>query len=153
MRWLLPSIVLWVLVSSAAWGAPAWGTTCVDHYADLYHVPRELVLAIIEVESSWQPHAISRKGAVGLMQLMPTTAVAFGVRNRFRAEENVAGGVAYLAVLLRRFGGDLRLVTAAYFAGERRIAERGLSFSSPEVYADVHRVAAVYRRLKIESRR
>ncbi|MGH9631401.1 MAG: lytic transglycosylase domain-containing protein, partial [Bryobacteraceae bacterium] len=54
-----------------------------------------------------------------LMQLMPATAVMFGVHNRFRIEENIQGGVAYLSWLQRRFHGDLRLVTAAYFAGER----------------------------------
>ena len=71
------------------------------------------------------------KGAAGLMQLMPATAVTFGVRNRFRMEENVQGGVAYLAWLQQRFRGDLRLVTAAYFAGENAIASHGLSYSSP----------------------
>ena len=56
-----------------------------DHYAAVYQVPRELVHSIIEVESGWQPHAVSNKGAVGLMQLMPATAVTFGVRTASRS--------------------------------------------------------------------
>ena len=124
---------------------------CANYYADRYGVPRELVHAVIEVESAWQPHAVSPAGAVGLMQLMPATAATFGVSNRFRIEENVRGGVAYLARLMRRFQGDLRLVTAAYFTGEKRIAARGLSYQSPEVYEYVSRVAKVYRRKRLEA--
>ena len=126
---------------------------CANYYADRYGVPRELVHAVIEVESAWQPHAISPAGAVGLMQLMPATAMTLGVRNRFRIEENVRGGVAFLAWLMRRFQGDLRLVTAAYFAGENRIAVRGLSCRSPEVYEYVGRVAKVYRKKRLETLR
>lgn len=117
-----------------------------DLYADWYGVPRELVHAVIEVESGWQPAAVSSKGAAGIMQLMPATAVTFGIRNRFRVDQNIRAGVAYLARLMARFGGDLRLVTAAYFAGEQRIAARGLAFDSREVYGYVRKVAAVYRR-------
>jgi soluble lytic murein transglycosylase-like protein len=68
-----------------------------DYYAAAYRVPPELVHAIIEVESAWQSHAISTKGAAGLMQLMPATAVTFGVTNRFEVKQNIRGGVAYLA--------------------------------------------------------
>jgi soluble lytic murein transglycosylase-like protein len=126
---------------------------CANYYADRYGVPRELVHAVIEVESVWQPHAVSPAGAVGLMQLMPATAVTFGVSNRFRIEENVRGGVAYLAWLMRRFDGDLRLVTAAYYAGETRIALRGLDCRSPEVYEYVSKVARVYRMKRLETLR
>ena len=71
----------------------------VRYYAERYHVSTELVEAIIDQESSWEPYALSSKGAAGLMQLMPNTAVRFGVRNRFRVDENIKGGVAYLAWL------------------------------------------------------
>jgi soluble lytic murein transglycosylase-like protein len=124
---------------------------CADFYASRYGVPRELVYAVIEVESAWQPFAVSSKGAAGLMQLMPATAMRFGVRNRFRTEENVEGGVAYLAHLHTRFRGDLRLVTAAYFAGENAVASQGLSYRSPEVYRYVSEVARIYRRKRMES--
>jgi soluble lytic murein transglycosylase-like protein len=146
--------LLWFCaLSGAAVGADTQiaALACANYYADRYGVPRELVHAVIEVESAWQPHAISPAGAVGLMQLMPATAVTLGVRNRFRIEENVRGGVAYLAWLMRRFQGDLRLVTAAYFAGENRIAVRGLSYRSPEVYEYVSRVAKVYRKKRLET--
>ncbi len=89
-----------------------------DYYATAFRVPPELVHAIIEVESAWQAHAMSTKGAAGLMQLMPATAVTFGVTNRFDVQQNIRGGVAYLARLMKLFNGDLRLATAAYVAGE-----------------------------------
>ena len=126
---------------------------CADFNAERYGVPPELVHAIIEVESAWNPYAVSSKGAVGVMQLMPATAAAFGVRNRFRIEENVAAGVAYLSWLWLRFGGDLRLVTAAYFAGEDRISRWRLNYRSPEVCRYVAQVARVYRRERLETLR
>jgi soluble lytic murein transglycosylase-like protein len=138
--------------------APAWcedmrtrALICADFYAERYGVARELVHAIIEVESAWRPYAISSKGAAGLMQLMPATAATFGVRNRFHIEENIQGGVAYLSWLQQRFHGDLRLVAAAYFAGENRIAARGLRYSSPEVYRYVSRAAEICRREGMEA--
>src|SRR5215831_8238332 len=116
-----------------------------DYYATVYRVPPELVHAIIEVESAWQAHAMSTKGAVGLMQLMPATAVTFGVTNRFDAEQNIRGGVAYLARLMKLFDGDLRLVAAAYLTGENRILPVGLAYSDAEVYRYVSKVARLYR--------
>jgi soluble lytic murein transglycosylase-like protein len=74
-----------------------------DAYADHYRVPRALVHAIIEQESSWQMEALSKKGAAGLMQLMPGTAKTYGVRNLYSVTDNLSGGVQYLANLLRRF--------------------------------------------------
>lgn len=131
----------------------------VEYYATLYGVPVELVESIISEESSWDPYAVSEKGAVGLMQLMPETAVRFGVRNRFRPDENIRGGLAYLAWLSREFGGDLRLVAAAYYVGEAPIRVRKLNYCSADVEAYVRRVAASYRarrrqklRLKLASR-
>ena len=116
-----------------------------EYYALLYRVPVELVEAIIDEESGWNPYAVSRKGAVGLMQLMPQTAAKFGVRNRFRLDENIKGGVAYLAWLMDEFRGDLRLVTAAYYVGEGPILLRRLDYSSADVQGYVRRVARRYR--------
>lgn len=129
--------------------AAAW----IEHYSRVYEVPVELVEAVIEVESSWDPYAVSSKGAVGLMQLMPGTAVRFGVWNRFRIQENIRAGVAYLAWLTRVFDGDLRLVTAAYLVGESPIRARELAYSSPEAYRYVSRVAELYRAKRIEKSR
>jgi soluble lytic murein transglycosylase-like protein len=123
----------------------------VESYSRAHQVPVELVEAVIEVESSWSPHAVSPKGAVGLMQLMPATAVRFRVRNRFDIEENIRGGVAYLAWLIGLFEGDLRLAVAAYFVGESQILLRGLAYSSPEVFRYVRRVAQLYRAKRLET--
>src|SRR5262245_44363137 len=90
-------------------------------YAMVHKIPVELVHAIIEVESGWKPHAVSSKGACRLMQLMPGTAAGFGVANRFNIEQNIRAGVEYLGNLTFLFKGDLRLVLAAYVAGEERI--------------------------------
>ena len=117
----------------------------VVYYAHSYRVPVELVEAIIDEESGWNPFAVSSKGAAGIMQLMPGTAIRFGVRNRFRLDENIHGGVAYLSWLNQRFRGDLRLMTAAYYVGEYPISMRGLDYSSPDVQGYVKRVAARYR--------
>lgn len=122
----------------------------VDYYSVQYGVPSDLIYSIIEVESGWQPDAISSKGAVGLMQLMPATAVTFGVTNRFVVQENIRGGVAYLAHLLRLFHGDLRLVTAAYLAGEDRILSAGSKFSSAAVFQYVTKVALLYRQIRLK---
>jgi soluble lytic murein transglycosylase-like protein len=116
-----------------------------QYYAAAYCVPVELVAAIIDEESGWNPYAVSKKGAAGIMQLMPATAMRFGVRNRFAVKENIRGGVAYLAWLTKRFDGDLRLITAAYYVGEDRISSRGLEYSSPDVLDYVLRVAQRYR--------
>ncbi len=142
-------IVLFWLVGVARGGEPPalrdYSARCAEYYANVYHVPVELVDAVVEVESDWQSYAVSPKGAAGLMQLMPATAVRLGVRNRFRIEENLRAGIEYLAWLMHIFGGDLRLVIAAYYVGERPILSRGLEYSSPDVYRYVSHVARLYR--------
>jgi soluble lytic murein transglycosylase-like protein len=149
MAHLLSSKLSWLLVSwGVLWAGQSECATAMqwaDYYAAAYRVPPELVHAIIEVESAWQPRAVSNKGAAGLMQLMPATAATFGVTNRFAIEQNIRGGVAYLARLLKQFNGDLRLVTAAYVAGEERIRSAGLRYSNAEVFADVSKVARLYQ--------
>lgn len=118
----------------------------VEYYASVYHVPAELVAAIIDEESGWNPCAISKTGvAAGIMQLTRATAIRFGVSNRFLVQENIRGGVAYLAWLKQKFNGDLRLITAAYYVGEYTISSRGLDYSSPDVQGYVKRVAHRYR--------
>src|SRR6266436_8453746 len=124
---------------------------CAASYASAFEVPVELVDAVIQVESGWNPYAVSRKGAAGLMQLMPATAIRFGVHDRFDIEENIRGGVAYLAWLIRLFKGDLRLAVAAYQVGESQILSRGLAYSSQEVFEYVSRVAQVYRAMRRET--
>jgi len=84
----------------------------------------KLLHALVIVESAYRPRAVSRVGAGGLTQLMPATAAALGVHDRFAPETNLLGGADYLARLLLRFG-DLRLALAAYNAGPARVAELG----------------------------
>jgi soluble lytic murein transglycosylase-like protein len=86
--------------------------------AERHNVDPALVRAVIETESGWNPGAMSRKGAAGLMQLIPTTAQRFGVNDRFSPQQNVEAGVKYLKVLLQRYDGNLDLALAAYNAGE-----------------------------------
>lgn len=83
-----------------------------------FGVDEAVVRAVIHAESAYNPTAISRAGAQGLMQLMPATARRFGVSDAFDATQNITGGVQYLAWLLKRFNGDLTLAAAGYNAGE-----------------------------------
>jgi len=83
-----------------------------------FGVDEAIVRAIIHAESAYNPNALSRVGAQGLMQLMPGTARRFGVSNAFDAAQNIRGGVKYLAWLLKRFNGNLTLAAAGYNAGE-----------------------------------
>ena len=89
--------------------------------AERYGVDYALVKAVIKAESNFDPLAISRAGAKGLMQLMPGTANAVGVTNSFHPEENINGGVRYLRYLLDLFNGDLHLALAGYNAGENAV--------------------------------
>jgi soluble lytic murein transglycosylase-like protein len=115
-------------------------------YAQHYRVPVELVRAIVPSESNWQPCAVSHKGAVGLMQLMPATASRLGVRERCNLNQNISAGVRYLALLMRQFHNDLRLVAAAYYAGEVVIGRRSLAYRNPDVVAYVAKIRTTYLR-------
>src|SRR6267378_2786707 len=95
--------------------------------SERYGVPERLVQAVIRVESAFNPHAVSVKGAQGLMQLMPQTASMLGVRNSFDPQQNIDGGVRHLRGLIDRFGNDLPMALAAYNAGEKAVvAYRGI---------------------------
>jgi soluble lytic murein transglycosylase-like protein len=90
----------------------------VHETAERHRVDPALVRAVIEAESNWNPSAVSRKGAQGLMQLAPGTAERFGVGDAFNPKQNLDGGVRYLRMLLERYNGDLNRSLAAYNAGE-----------------------------------
>lgn len=116
----------------------------VSAYAEHYHVAVALVRSIVQQESGWHVCAVSPKGAVGLMQLMPQTAERLGVRNRCDANQNISGGVRYLAWLIRKFKGDFRLAVAAYYAGENAIAHKGLRYGNPDVITYVAQVQRLF---------
>lgn len=95
--------------------------------ANRHKVDPAMVMAIIMAESSYNPKAISKKGAKGLMQLMPTTARSLGVKDSFNPEHNINAGVRYYKKLLNQFDGDVKLALAAYNAGSRKVREhRGI---------------------------
>jgi hypothetical protein len=97
----------------------------VQSTAARHGVDANLVRAVIETESGGNPSAVSRKGAVGLMQLMPTTALELGVKNMYSASENLEAGVRYLHTLLDRYGNDLDKALAAYNAGAGAVDRAG----------------------------
>lgn len=143
MRWLLLFTLLFSWVASAQ-ADPVPAASYVQHYAAHYGVPPELIGALIDVESRWNPNAISNKGAMGLMQLMPATARRFGAFDPFNPEQNIAAGTRYVTVLMWEFHGDLRLVAAAYYAGDLEVGRRQLNYHNPQVIAYVEAVRRQY---------
>ncbi len=114
--------------------------------AERHNLDPALVKAVISTESGWNPLAVSRKGAVGLMQLIPETAERFGVGNSFDPAQNVEGGTMYLKSLLDRYNGDLNKTLAAYNAGERAVDESGGVPAIPETQRYVQKVTDAYFR-------
>jgi soluble lytic murein transglycosylase-like protein len=109
-----------------------------------HNVDPKLVKAVINAESNWNPKAVSQKGALGMMQLMPKTASDMGVGNPLNAEENIEGGVKYLRWLIDRFRGNLSLAIAAYNAGPSTVEKFGGIPSIPETLKYVRRVMNEY---------
>lgn len=103
-----------------------------------------LVLAIMRIESAFDPRALSPMGAMGLMQLMPGTAQRFGVADPWNAAQNLAGGVAYLRFLLERYDGDVALAAAAYNAGEGAVDKYGGVPPYVETTAYVQALRSIY---------
>lgn len=115
-----------------------------------FGVEEAVVRAIIHAESAFNPTALSRVGAQGLMQLMPATARRFGVTDSFDANQNIRGGVQYLAWLLRRFNGNLTLAAAGYNAGEGAVDRHGGVPPYRETQYYVQRVAQLAARYRGE---
>jgi soluble lytic murein transglycosylase-like protein len=111
----------------------------------LYQIPENLVRAVIMVESGFNPRAVSRADAKGLMQLVPATANRMLVDDIFDPRQNIYGGVRYLRVLANLFNGDLFLTLAAYNAGEGAVVKFGGIPPYPETQAYVARVVSYYR--------
>ena len=123
----------------------------VIRYADEYRLSPALLLAVMKAESSFDPTVISKAGAVGLMQLIPETAIRHGVRNLYDTRDNIGGGARHLRYLLDRFHGNIRLALAAYNAGEKKVDRyrRIPPFKETQLY--VKKVMGYYREYRSQS--
>ncbi len=118
--------------------------------AKSYKLPHTLLHAVITAESSYNPDAISKAGAVGLMQLMPETAKQYGVSNRRNPRQNIYGGSRYLRYLLKLFNNDLSLALAAYNAGEGTVKRYGNKIPPyKETRNYVKKVIKYYKKYKL----
>lgn len=117
----------------------------IAHHSRQQQLDPALVSAIIKAESDFDPDAVSRAGAIGLMQLMPETATRWDVRDPFNPEENIAGGARYLRYLLDRFHGNLPLALAAYNAGATKVEHYNTLPPFSETRRYVKKVLRFYR--------
>lgn len=117
----------------------------IDIYASKYGIDKDLVHAVIQVESDYNPWAVSRKGAIGLMQLHPDTANDLGVHNPFNVESNLEGGIKYLKDMLDRYG-DLRKALAAYNAGPEAVDKYNGIPPYKETQNYVKKVLSIYKK-------
>ncbi len=118
----------------------------IDSISRRHGVDATLVRSVIEIESNFNRRAVSPKGAMGLMQLIPATGERFGVRDFFDPAQNLDGGVRYLRFLLEMFEGNLDLSLAAYNSGENRVARLGRIPAIPETQNYVRKVRSAYNR-------
>ena len=124
---------------------PAGINQLVEQTANRLQMDPGLIRAIVRVESGYNPKAVSSKGAMGLMQLIPATAQRFGVANPFDPQQNLEGGVNYLKYLMALFGGDLSLSLAAYNAGEHTVQRSGGIPAISETQDYVRKVRSIYQ--------
>jgi soluble lytic murein transglycosylase-like protein len=123
---------------------PSKYDSIIEHYSAKHGLDATLVRAVIQVESDFNPNCVSSKGARGLMQLMPQTAKRFGVTKIHDPEQNIRGGVQYLAYLMRLFNEDLPRVLAGYNAGENAVLKYGGIPPYEETSTYVTRAMTVY---------
>lgn len=123
----------------------------IDRAAATYNIPAELVRAVIAAESAGQAEAVSHKGAVGLMQLMPGTARRMYVQDAVDPAQNIQGGTRYLRTLANEFNGDMMLVVAAYNAGPEAVRRYGGVPPFEETRGYVRKVMNYYRELKAQA--
>jgi len=126
-------------------------TSLIARSAAQYGLDPALLRAVIKVESNFNSEAVSSKGAIGLMQLMPLTAAALHVLDPFDPKDNIHAGAALLRRLLNRFDGDLSLALAAYHVGETRVRQTLDTSALPATQLYVERVLGHYHRFRAES--
>ncbi len=137
-----PTLAPRAVIHRAAQSSPL--DNLIDTISARHGVNSSLVRAVIKVESNSDLRAVSNKGALGLMQLIPETGERFGVRDFFDPAQNIEGGVRYLRFLLQKFQGNLDLTLAAYNSGENRVARLGRIPRIPETQNYVRKVRAAY---------
>jgi len=116
--------------------------------SEQYQVDANLIHAIVDVESAFNPRAVSKVGATGLMQLMPKTAEGLGVKDSFNPEQNIQGGAMFISQLMGKFKNNKRLALAAYNAGETAVRKAGNKIPNyPETQRYVEKVLAKYNTL------
>ncbi|MBF0410047.1 MAG: lytic transglycosylase domain-containing protein [Candidatus Riflebacteria bacterium] len=123
----------------------------VEKYSNANNIDADLIKRIIQAESGFDPKAISNKGAMGLMQLMPDTAKELGVKKPFDPEENISAGTKYLAEMLKLNNGDLKLALASYNAGPNAVREHAGIPPFPETQSYINKILKNYPEEKIRN--
>lgn len=149
-----PSRASTLLTTGKSLGSFSTGNQVIDGYilesSVRHNIDPLLIFAQMSQESSFQKKATSHKGASGLMQLMPATAVRWGVKNIYNPKQNIEAGVKYMRWLLDRFGGDIKLALAAYNAGEGAVKKYGNKIPPySETKSYVARISAHYDKIKL----
>lgn len=134
-------------------GSPQRFDSLIESVAEEYGLEASLIHSIIRTESNYDPNAVSSKGAVGLMQLMPETAKRYGVRNLYDPRQNIEGGVKYLKDLMNLFEGKTDHVLAAYNAGHNAIKKYGGVPPFPETRRFIEKVKSTYPNSTIRNRK
>lgn len=124
----------------------------ISDVASKYNIPGKLIHSIIKAESNYDARALSSKGAVGLMQLMPDTARKYGVKNSFDPRENIEGGVKYIKDLVKIYDGRTDVVLAAYNAGQEAIKKYGGIPPYPETKKYIERINSSYGKSYIKTK-
>lgn len=120
----------------------------IEKYSSKNGLDKDFVKALVKQESGFNPNATSKCGAMGLMQLMPSTALGLGVSNAYDIEQNIAGGTKYLKSMIDRFNGDEKLALAAYNAGPNAVKKYGGIPPYQETQNYVKNVLSIYENMK-----